>query len=943
MSLPIRSTWNRSSEDCATKNPADKLDPEVVALWSILEQGSDGICLLAVETSGSGLTGETNFRFIAANRAAKEMLICRTPEVKGLLLRECLPKAIAGQLWVHLYHGVQTREPVEGELWVEKVSHPIRSQPGYSKGSSVQKLKAKILKLSTPDKPNLVICLLQQPQNQEAQVEARLLATITQDIAAAKDFHTCIATAMERVCEATDWDYGEVWLPSADGGHLRCIAASYRGENPILENFKNKILSWTFLPNQGIPGRVWVSKQPEWHQDVSQLSPEIFHRAELAKTAGIKAALAVPILEGEQVLAVLVFFKSSLRNPVSQTRNLSVETGFLEEVSHLLTGTSFEKPGFCDASETRFLNRVVDIVLAISTQLGALIKLKKVEAALREAEQKYRSIFENSVEGIFQTTPDGRYLNANPMLARIYGYATPEALMAELQDIQHQLYVEPSRRAQFQQLLQETDAVWGFESQIYQKDGTKIWISENARAIKDSNGALLCYEGTVVDITQRKVAEAQLQRRDSLLQGVAEAMNYLLVEQRSYEAVKKALATLGAAAGVERVYVCAKKPHQDGYVGDLEMQFEWRAGVSGEGSSSRTTMFLEPETGAKSGVTLNHRLYSALVKGSPVIFRREQAEKRFQESYREDLSVLMVPMMVNGSLMGYVGFEARNLSADFCATIEPTETLLATESEAEELSMEISSTGGYSASGWSKSEESILGAIANSIGAALDRYHQEQAIRHQAYHDALTGLPNRQQLEECLPPALENARATGEKVAVMFLDLDRFKLVNDSLGHAIGDRLLQEAAHRLRRSLRDKDTIVRWGGDEFIIILEGILTHEDATHIANRILEVLRPALMIEGHELYISGSLGIALYPDDGKDAQTLMKNADLALYRVKEKGRDNYQLYTAVMSLQPSELLTLTSELHMALEGQEFSVSHQPQINVDTGEITGMEAQLH
>ncbi|GAB4281768.1 MAG: hypothetical protein Fur0025_10530 [Oscillatoriaceae cyanobacterium] len=903
MSLPIRSTWNRSSEDCATKNSADKLDPEVVALWSILEQGSDGICLLAVETSGSGLTAETNFRFIAANRAAKEMLICRTSEVKGLLLRECLPKAIAGQLWVHLYHGVQTREPVEGELWVEKVSHPSRSQPGYSRGSSVQKLKAKILKLSTPDKANLVICLLQQPQNQEAQVEARLLATITQDIAAAKDFHTCIATAMERVCEATDWDYGEAWLPSPDGGHLCCIGASYRGENPILEDFKDKILSWTFLPNQGIPGRVWVTKEPEWHQDVSQLAPEIFHRAELAKTAGIKAALAVPILEGEQVLAVLVFFKSSLRNLVSQTRNLSIETGFLEEVSHLLTGTSFEKPVLCDASETRFLNRVVDIVLAISTQLGALIKLKKVEAALREAEQKYRSIFENSVEGIFQTTPDGHYLNANPMLARIYGYATPEALMAELQDIQHQLYVEPSRRAQFQQLLQEKDAVWGFESQIYQKDGTKIWISENARAIKDSNGALLCYEGTVVDITQRKVAEAQLQRRDSLLQGVAEAMNYLLVEQRSYEAVKKALATLGAAAGVERVYVCAKKPHQDGYVGDLEMQFEWRAGVSGEGSSSRTTMFLEPETGAKSGVTLNHRLYSALVKGSPVIFRREQAENRVQESYREDLSVLMVPMIVNGSLMGYVGFEARNLSADFCATIEPTETLLATESEAEELSVEISSTGGYSACGWSKSEESILGAIANSIGAALDRYHQEQAIRHQAYHDALTGLPNRQQLEECLPQALENAKATGEKVAVMFLDLDRFKLVNDSLGHAIGDRLLQEAAHRLRRCLREKDTIVRWGGDEFIIILEGLLTHEDATHIANRILEVLRPALMIEGHELYISGSLGIALYPDDGDDAQTLMKNADLALYRVKEKSRDNYQLYTAVMSLQPSE----------------------------------------
>jgi len=895
MSLPT------SSQHLGQQPYADEIDPEAAPLWSMLEQGSDGIALLAVETSGLGSHGhsplpmETNFRFIAADRAAREMLICHTPEVKGLLLRECLPKAIAGQLWVHLYHGVQTGEPVEGEIWVEQASHLQLSGRGYPRSVSVQKLKAKILKLPTrSDKPNLVICLLRQPQNQQAQAEVRLLATITQDIAAAPNFHTCIATAMERVCEATDWDYGEAWLPSVDGAHLCCIAASYRGESPILANFKNTIASFTFLPNQGIPGRVWVSKQPEWHQDVSRLSPQIFHRTELAKTAGIKAALAVPILEGEQVLAVLVFFKSASRDEDQ---------------------------------------RLVDIVLAISTQLGALIKLKQVEAALRQAEQKYRSIFENSVEGIFQTTPDGHYLSANPMLARIYGYATPEALMEDLKDIQHQLYVEPSRRVQFQQLLQENDAVWGFESQIYRQDGTKIWISENARAIKDSNGELLCYEGTVVDITQRKVTEAQLQRRDSLLQGVAEAMNYLLVEQRSAEAVQKALATLGAAAGVERVYVCAKKPHQDGYVGDLEMQFEWRAGVGG----SSTTIPLEQETGVESGVILTDRLYSALVKGSPVIFRRETAavaphqsddsvlpplETRFQEC-REDLSVLMVPMIVNGNLMGYVGFEARNLISDFCATIPPTENLLAIDTEAEELSVEVSPTPGHSASGWSKSEESILAAIANSIGAALDRYHQDQAIRHQAYHDALTGLPNRQQLEEYLPQALETARVTGEKVAVMFLDLDRFKLVNDSLGHAIGDRLLKEAAHRLRRCLREKDTIVRWGGDEFIIILEGLLSQEDATHIADRILEVLRPALIIEGHELYISGSLGIALYPDDGNDAQTLMKNADLALYRVKEKGRDNYQLYRAVMSLQASELITLTNELHVALECQEYSVS--------------------
>jgi diguanylate cyclase (GGDEF)-like protein len=174
----------------------------------------------------------------------------------------------------------------------------------------------------------------------------------------------------------------------------------------------------------------------------------------------------------------------------------------------------------------------------------------------------------------------------------------------------------------------------------------------------------------------------------------------------------------------------------------------------------------------------------------------------------------------------------------------------------------------------------------------------------------------------------------------MFLDLDRFKTINDTLGHAIGDQLLQGVSERLKYCLREGDTFARWGGDEFTLLLPQINDAEDAAKIAQRILEALKPAFNLEGHELYISSSIGIALYPQDGGDVQTLLRNADAALYRAKEHGRNNYRFYLPSMNSQASELLALENQLHQALEREEFVVYYQPQVNVKTGEITGMEA---
>lgn len=231
------------------------------------------------------------------------------------------------------------------------------------------------------------------------------------------------------------------------------------------------------------------------------------------------------------------------------------------------------------------------------------------------------------------------------------------------------------------------------------------------------------------------------------------------------------------------------------------------------------------------------------------------------------------------------------------------------------------------------------GQYTGALGMFADitqRKIAEEKIHYQAMYDLLTDLPNRTLFNEELSRLIE---AESEKtLAVLFLDLDRFKTINDTLGHAVGDRFLQAVAQRLSHCLHN-GMVARWGGDEFTLILPQV-SNTEAVAIAEVILDALKPAFNLEGHQLHISASIGIALYPCDGEDADTLVRNADAALYRAKQKGRNNYQFYTAAMNSQASELLLLENDLHRALKNQEFEVYYQPQINIKTQEVTGMEA---
>jgi adenylate cyclase len=306
-------------------------------------------------------------------------------------------------------------------------------------------------------------------ERQRAEESIRFLLETTRAIGEAVDFHSALEVILHQVGQTIRWDVGEAWIPDAEGTVLQSAPGWY-ASNARMDSFRSESEKLTFAMNIGLPGRVWASKQPEWVEDISQGYPH-FLQSQIALELGFKAGFGVPILVGDEVLAVLVFFK---------------------------------------LSPCRKNARFIDIFNAVATQLGSLIQRKQAEELLRIAQEKYHSIVENAIAGIFQSTPSGGYISANPALAKLYGYDSPEELMSDIKNISQQLYVDAERRLEFVAAMEADNAVSGFESMVCRKDGRRIWVSENVRAVRDAKGELLYYEGTVSDITERKLAQEAL-------------------------------------------------------------------------------------------------------------------------------------------------------------------------------------------------------------------------------------------------------------------------------------------------------------------------------------------------------------------------------------------------------------------------------------------------
>lgn len=402
------------------------------------------------------------------------------------------------------------------------------------------------------------------------------------------------------------------------------------------------------------------------------------------------------------------------------------------------------------------------------------------------------------------------------------------------------------------------------------------------------------------NITEQRKSEIELKQRDRLLQAVAEAANYLLAEMNYEIAIEKALTALGEATNVERVYLFQNHPHPITGEISLSLRFEWIK------SGAKTSHYhWQNQSYQTFGL---ERWYNNLSKGKIISGFTQVFPQAEQELLIEDQikSLLMVPLRLDIEFWGCLG-------------------LIECNSERH----------------WSKHEESSLVTMAASISGTRQRQQVEEKIRYQAMHDLLTGLPNRLLFNDLLNQSIEKIVDKQEILVVMFLDLDRFKIINDTLGHTVGDELLKIVAQRLLDAIKSKDIVARWGGDEFTILLQ-VTEIQSIIRIAENILHSLEDAFYLYGHELYISSSIGIALLNEHSPDAETLIQHADAALYYAKNEGRNNYQFYNQSLSQKRPELLKLEKSLRHALEYDEFILFYQPRVNITTGKITGMEALL-
>ena len=481
------------------------------------------------------------------------------------------------------------------------------------------------------------------------------------------------------------------------------------------------------------------------------------------------------------------------------------------------------------------------------TDSNELATMRRKMAELREREARFRGMFTNAVEGFFQTTPDGQYLAANPALASIYGYKSPEELTGNLTDIGRMLYVDPARRGQFRDLMNDHGVVENFESEIYQKNGETIWISENARKVSNERGELLYYEGTVVDVTQKRMAQQALARSEQVFRSLAE--------------------TAGAS-----IYIL----------------------VEGE-----------------------------LAYANPA----------FERLIRMQLSEL-----VDVDMLELVHPDDRELYG------QRLSELLNDDGNGRSVDFRLCDKGG--GCHWLEETASVIDHDGNTavLGIAVDvttRKAAEDKLAHQAFHDALTGLPNRVLFMERLDTAIRRCRRrTGDHYSVLFVDLDRFKLINDSLGHHVGDLLLKGIGKRLAKALRACDTVARFGGDEFVVLLEGLGQVGEANIVIERIqAELVRP-FDLDGNEVYVTASIGVVLGGNGYSCADDVIRDSDIAMYRAKNQGRACYEVFDSGMHHQAVKLLQMESDMRRALERREFRVFYQPIMSLSQGKLSSLEA---
>lgn len=513
-----------------------------------------------------------------------------------------------------------------------------------------------------------------------------------------------------------------------------------------------------------------------------------------------------------------------------------------------------------------------------------------------EGEERFRVIFDNVNDGIVVIAVDTyEFIDANPRACEMFGYTHAEMLTLDSAKLSaDERPLNMAKRERFRDRAKAGEPIV-LEWRCRAKDGLLFWAEIGVRLAKFDDRAVFLL--TAHDVSERKKAQDAITYYDRVLNAVTTSVSELVAGVDFSVAMEHALHVVGIALNVERLLVL------EGAATTASL-----AGATAFGWQRSST--LEPlHTGVPSADDAREldRWLAPLLQGQPVI-AYIGVETGFVAKVMRGmgtLSILMVPIEVGGTFWGRVAVEN-------CT----------------------------SPRAWSAIEIDAVGIFARVIGAVMGRKHAEAKIEEMATHDALTGLPNRRLFIEALDLNIGRAKRSGALFAVLYLDLDRFKDVNDILGHPMGDRLLQAVGERLRANVRASDTVARFGGDEFAAIAIDIHRPDDAATVAEKIGKALRAPFTLDGKDVRTGASIGIAVYGPDSPDAESLLSHADVALYKAKDDHRGSYRFYTDAMDVEVHARVRLEAELAEALALQQLFVVYQPQIVIATGAFAGLEA---
>jgi len=602
---------------------------------------------------------------------------------------------------------------------------------------------------------------------------------------------------------------------------------------------------------------------------------------------------------------------------------------------------------------------------------------RRAEAALQESEEQLRAMFNQASVGITVSALDLRYVQVNEKFCDIVGYSRDELLQMSVTDVNLPDSMEGAiehRRRLFAGEIRSTVR----EKQLLRKDGSPVWVSMATSVIRDNSGEPKYFISVIQDISERKRAESALQESEEqfrqLAGNIPQAFWISDVTQRRTLYMSPAAETLIGRPLREinadrrtliravheedrpRLYAARKAAAGGGYDetyrivrpdGSIRWVHDRAFPVrDGAGNIYRIAGIAEDITErrrAEDALRESEEQFRQLAGNIPQVFWITDVRQReliyVSPAYERITGRPLEPLKVNArDWLNIVHEEDRErvkaarktvLSAQYdevFRVVRPDGTIRWVRDRAFPV----------------RDAEGKVYRITGIAEDITERREAEERLKYLAHYDALTSLPNRVLFYDRLKQELAHARRNNWVVAVMFIDLDRFKNVNDTLGHGAGDRLLRQVSERLVECVRTGDTVGRLGGDEFAIVLSNIGGPRDASVVAQKIMAALGDPFQLQRNEVFITASIGITLFPTDSRDQDTLIRNADTAMYRAKELGRNSCQFYTPEMNARALEKLSLESSLRRALERREFVLYFQPKVSLVTGEITGVEALL-